>query len=286
MEDEHSKTPEDATAADLIHRVLLVADERFQGAEFAEELKSHLHGRSTEVEVFVITPALAHSGLEHELAGVDGPIKEAGERLTSIIAELKSVGISATGEVGDSDPIVAVGDGVREFEADEIVVIEHAEGEREYAEKDLWTRLKPEVHLPMVALMVDHGGDGDTPHVVETDNEPAKQYTESEVIQQTRNLPPLRTRDAVSILFGFAGTFALGLMAVDSGIADNGDISGSSAVILLLAMGAFLINATNMVGVLFFESLHYEGIWQKVIAWAAMSFTVVALVVSVIVWQA
>ncbi|MFA9400782.1 MAG: hypothetical protein ACERKT_06695 [Acidobacteriota bacterium] len=275
-----------AAADESVRRVLLVADERFRGSEFADELKSHLQGRSAEVEVFVITPALAHSGLEHEMAGIDGPIEEAKDRLASIIAELKSVGIAATGEVGDSDPVVAVGDGIREFGADEIIVVGHAEGEREYAEKDLWTRLKAEVHEPMVALMVGHADGDDSPGVIEIDREPAKELNEDEVIQQTRNLPPVRTRDVVAVLFGFAGTFAIALMAVDSGLDDNGDISGGSAWILLLAFGAFIINITNMVGVLVFESVHYEGVWQKFIAWSAMIFTAVALIASVIIWQA
>lgn len=138
----------------------------------------------------------------------------------------------------------------------------------------------------MVALMVGHADGDDSPGVVEIDREPAKEFTEDEVILRTRNLPPVRTRDAVAILFGFAGTFAIALMAVDSGLDDNGDISGGSAAILLLAMGAFIINVANTVGVLVFESVHYEGIWQKFIAWSAMIFTAVALVASVIFWQA
>lgn len=288
--DEHSERTGSgrggAASDDSVHRVLLVADERFNGSEFAKELRSHLHGHSAEVEVFVITPALAHSGLEHEMAGIDGPIEEAKERLTSIISELDSAGIAATGEVGDSDPIVAVGDGVREFEADEIVVVGHATGEREYAEKDLWTRLKSEVHQPVVALMVGHAESGDSPRVIEIDREPAKEFTDDELIQRTRNFPRFRTSDSVAILFGFAGTFALALMAVDSGISDNGDISGGSAAILLLAMGAFIINIAHTIGVLFFESVHYEGIWDKLIAWSAIIFTVFALIASVIFWQA
>ena len=286
MEDRPEAGPEKAAGSEAVHRVLLVADERFRGTEFADELRSHLEGRSAEVEVFVITPALAHSGLEHEMAGIDGPIEEAKERLASIISELDSVGIAATGEVGDSDPVVAVGDGVREFGADEIVVVGHAEGEREYAEKDLWNKLRTAVHEPMVALMVGKGDGNGSPGVVEIDREPAKELTEEEVIQRTRNVPPIRKQDIVAILFGFVGTFAIALMAVDSGVSDNGDISGGSAAILLLAMGVFIINVAHTVAVLVFESVHYEGIWERFIAWSAIAITAVSLVASVIFWQA
>ena len=79
-------------------KVLLVADEKFKGPDFLGELQRHINGRSAEVEVFVIAPALASSGLEHELASFDEPIKEAGSRLKAILSELRNVGIEAVGD--------------------------------------------------------------------------------------------------------------------------------------------------------------------------------------------
>lgn len=285
MNEGPGSSPSGGEPAEPVHRVLLVADERFRGSEFAKELKLHLQGKSERVEVFVIAPALAHSGLEHELAAVDGPIEEARERLGSVIDELGSIGISAVGEVGDGDPVVAVGDGVREYEVDEIIVVGHAVGDREYAEKDLWARLKAEFHQPVVALMVGHSEDGSSPGVVEIDREPAKERTEDEQIQETRNFPPVPLRDAIAIVFGFLGTFVLALISVDAGLADKGELSGSAAVILMLAIGAFLINVAHTVGVLFFESVHYSGIWEKFMVWSSVGYTVLALIAAIVFWQ-
>ena len=47
---------------------------------------------------------------------------------------LEEGGIDATGEVGDSEPLVAIEDALRTFPADRIVVIEHERGERDYRE--------------------------------------------------------------------------------------------------------------------------------------------------------
>jgi hypothetical protein len=123
-------------------KVLLVADEEFCGSDLLAELRSHLEGRSSEVELFVIAPAQAGSGLEQEFASFDGPIRDASERLDTILKELRASGITAIGEVGDGDPVVAIGDGLREFDAEEIVSIAHQAGDRAYAEKDLWSKIE------------------------------------------------------------------------------------------------------------------------------------------------
>ena len=84
------------TASSL--KVLLVADEKFKGPDFLEELQQHINGRSAEVEVFVIAPALASSGLAHELASFDEPITQPGSRLKSILSSPRNVGIEPVGE--------------------------------------------------------------------------------------------------------------------------------------------------------------------------------------------
>ena len=165
-------TESETTSSTL--KVLLVADEEFRGSEFMDELRQHIEGKSAEVQVFVIAPALAKSGIEHEMADFDGPIKEANERLESILAELKGVGIEAIGEVGDGDVVVAIGDGLREFEADEIIVVSHTEEDETYGEKDLWKNIEHEFHQPVVQLLVDRPKGGEKPEVVETHRDPGR----------------------------------------------------------------------------------------------------------------
>ncbi len=279
-------TAGDEASDDRPRRVLVVADERFRGGEFADELRTHLHGSSEKVEVFVIAPSLAHSGLEHEMADFDGPMLEARERLDWILKELKTVGIEAVGEVGDGDPTVAVGDGLREFPADEIIVIGHAKGGgRSYSEKDLWSRLQRDFAEPITALMVELPEEsGAAGAVVGVEHTAAKDHLDEDEILTSRNFPPLRRRDIIGILVGFFGTIALGMIALAAGVNDDGQISGASVAILLIAIGAFLLNAASIVGLLFFQSVRYDGIWEKFFANSSLVYTVVGLLVSIPLW--
>lgn len=287
MSKDSTSTAAGETRSTASLKVLLVADEAFRGTEFLDELRRHIDGRSAEVEVFVIAPALAGSGLEHELASFDEPIKEAGSRLETVLAELKGVGIEAVGEVGDGDPVVAIGDGLREFEADEIIVVAHGDDNRAYAEKGLWARIQHEFRQPLVELVVGPAdGDGSAPAVVDVQRDGGRAVTEEEEIERTRNLPPLTRRDVTGMLVGFLGTIALGLIAVAAGTDDPDGISGAAAVILLLAIGAFLLNAAHIVGLLFFQSVRYTGIWERFMARLAMSYTVGALVLALALWLA
>jgi len=277
---------EPAETTSVALKVLLVADEVFRGDEFMAELRRHVDGRSEQVELFVIAPALADTALEHEMAATDGPIKEASERLDSILAELKRVGIQAVGEVGDADPVVAIGDGLREFEADEIIIVGHTDEDQTYGEKGLWKRVKNEFHQPVVELVV--GGadsDGMAPRVVETRHDVAHEQTDREILEGTRNFPPLTRRDLFGILVGFIGTVALGLIAVAAGTEQSGNISGAAAAVVLLAIGSFLINAANIVGLLLFESVRYTGVWDKFLARSALIYTVGALIAALILWS-
>lgn len=265
-------------------KVLLVADEKFRGDEFMTELKRHIDGRSAEVSVFVIAPALAHSAIEHEMADFDGPIQEATERLASVLSELKGVGIEAVGQVGDGDPVVAIGDGLREFEADEIIVVGHTEEDQTYGEKDLWKNIEHEFHQPVVELVVGAPEGDEIPTVVDTHHDAGRAETEEEEIERTRNVPPMTGRDIAGILVGIIGTIALGLIAVAAGTKDDGGLSGGAAVILLLAIGAFLVNAAHVVGLLFMTSVRYTGVWEKFMARLSMLYTIAAIVISLVIW--
>jgi hypothetical protein len=94
----------------------------------------------------------------------------------------------------------------------------------------------------------------------------------------------LRRRDIAGMLVGFIGTVALGLIALAAGIKDNGDISGAAAAVLLIAIGAFLINVANIVGLIFFQSVRYDGIWEKFLTRTSMIYTLTGLLVAIPLW--
>jgi len=284
-------SPGDASSSgNEAHRVLLVADETFRGSDLAEELRSHL-GERELVQVFVIAPAMARNPVDQELGNIDETIGPTGERLQAVIAELRKIGIEATGEIGDLDPLVAVGDGVREFNPDEIVVVRHVDGEPDQGEKGLGDRLGTEFHQPVTQLLVGHpDGDGSIPEVREVEHSPAHELTEEEVIQETRNFPPLNRRDVAGIVFGVVGTIAIGILAVlisgDKGPSHEDGFGGKAAVAILIAIGAFLINVAHVVGLLFFQSVNYTGIWERFMARMSIVVTTVGLVVLLILWLA
>lgn len=270
---------------EVTHRVLVVADEVFQGSDLADELRSHL-GRTDGVGIFVVSTATAHSAIDQELGDVDGPAAEARDRLDRIVGDLRGQGFQVSGEVGDADLLVAVGDGLNEFPADEIVVVSHIDSEREYAEKGLWDRLSIDFHPPVTQLEVGRPSSGGVSPVRQVKHAPPHEKTEDEVIKETRNFPPLRRLDVAGILVGFIGTVALGMIAVAAGNEDAGELSGGAAVILLIAIGAFLINVANIIGLLFFESVRYTGIWERFFARVSIIFTTVGLAVSLLIWLA
>jgi len=282
------KSPEDSAASgNEPHRVLLVADEKFRGSDLAEELRSHL-GERELVQVFVIAPAMARNPVDQELGNLDETLGATGDRLESVIAELRGIGVEATGEIGDLDPLVAVGDGVREFEPDEIVVVRHVDGEPDQGEKGLGDRLSTEFHQPVTQLLVGHpDGDGKPPAVEDVERSPAHDRTEEEVIQDTRNFPPLNRRDVAGIIFGILGTIALGIIALlisDGHGPSHENFGGKAAVVLLIAIGAFLINVAHVVGLLFFQSVNYTGVWERFMARLSIVGTSVGLVVALILW--
>lgn len=257
----------------------------FRGSDLAEELRSDRGWEPESVELFVIAPAYAHSAIDQELGNVADSRPEAEERLKLALGQLADVGFESRGEVGDSEPLVAIGDGLREFDADEIVVVRHVDGEIEHAEKAFWGRLETDFHQPVTELKVKHPEEG-LPEVSEVEHAPPHEKTEEEVIRETRNFPPLKSRDIAGILIGFIGTVALGMIAVAAGTDADGDFTGRPAAILLIAIGAFLINVAHIVGLLLFESVRYTGIWEKFMSRMSIWVTGLGLAAALILWLA
>jgi hypothetical protein len=264
-------------------KILLVADERFHGEVLLEEIQSHIKGKSTEVEVLVIAPALADSVLEDELGGIDQATPGARKRLDWLVGELNRVGIKALGEIGDQDPAVAIGDGLREFPADEVVIVSHAGRERSPAEKDLWRKAEQDYTQPLVEISVETP-DGGVGEVVSERTVPARSMTESERIRETSNLPPFSGRDIFGILVAFLGTITLGLLAVESAISEDDSIGKVTAGILLIAIPSFLINASYLTGTLIFSSVNYNGPWRTLLRRVSLIWTLGGIAAAILIW--
>lgn len=106
--------------------------------------------------VHIVAPAL-NTRLRHYVSDVDGAVDAAKERLTLALEHLVASGIAATGEVGDSDPLIAVEDVLHGFPASELVVSTYPDGQSNWLERDLPRRLEIRFGRPVTHLISHYG---------------------------------------------------------------------------------------------------------------------------------
>jgi GABA permease len=135
------------------HRVLVVANETVGGGALLEEVRNRCRGRDSEI--LVITPALVGSRAAHWASDVDEAIELARQRMELSLIEIGRLGLKARGEIGDSDPNVAIEDALRVFPADEIVISTHAPERSRWLERGVVERAREEIDLPITHVVVD-----------------------------------------------------------------------------------------------------------------------------------
>jgi GABA permease len=139
-------------AASGERRVLVVANETVGGEELLSAISTL--ALSQETQFHVVSPAL-NSRLKTYTSDEDPAREEAQRRLDDTLARLASVGISARGEVGDGDPLVAVGDAVRTFGPDEIVISTHPPGRSNWLERGIVETVRTHYDVPVTHVVVD-----------------------------------------------------------------------------------------------------------------------------------
>jgi hypothetical protein len=86
--------------------------------------------------------------------------------------------------------------------------------------------------------------------------------------------------DIAGMAVAILGTFALILLAADTASADEGPFGPVAIGRTLIAGGALLINLAHVVGILFFESVNYHGVYERFFARMSLIGTPIALAVS------
>jgi hypothetical protein len=139
----------------LTWRVLVVANETLTGAALQELVELRAGGGA---DVLVVAPAL-NGRLAHWSSAEDGARRAAARRLDACLAALEARGIDACGAIGDADPLLAIGDALRIFPADEIVLATHPEGRSHWLERNLVERARTRFAQPIHHVVVDalHG---------------------------------------------------------------------------------------------------------------------------------
>jgi broad specificity polyphosphatase/5'/3'-nucleotidase SurE len=102
-------------------RVLVLADEPVDAAR----LRAALPGEADldDAEVLVVAPALNQSRVAFWMSDSDEAIAEARETEERSVEALRSEGVRAGGEVGESEPLLALQDALATFPADLVLLL-------------------------------------------------------------------------------------------------------------------------------------------------------------------
>jgi hypothetical protein len=132
-------------------RILALVAEPVSGAA----LKKAVGGeRAEEAEVLVVAPAL-NTRLKFWLSDADRAIERAEAVQEETVERLGEAGIDAAGDTGEADPLLAVQDALATFEADEIVLFTHAEGERNWLEEGVVEEAEKRFSQPVRHLLIE-----------------------------------------------------------------------------------------------------------------------------------
>jgi len=71
------------------------------------------------------------------------------------VLAVEEAGLKVRGEVGDSDPNVAIEDVLHQFPADEIVISTHPPERSRWLEHGVVQRARDEINLPVTHVVVD-----------------------------------------------------------------------------------------------------------------------------------
>ena len=133
-------------------RVLVVANETIG----REELVSAIGTRAlAEKTTFLVVAPAVTSSIKAWANDEDPARAAAQERLDEMLARLASAGIDAKGQIGDSDPLVAIEDAVHTFHPDEIVISTHPPGQSSWHEKGVVASAAARFDVPVSHVVVE-----------------------------------------------------------------------------------------------------------------------------------
>src|SRR5215211_890137 len=137
----------------MAKKILALVSEPVSGAA----LKKAVDGeQAAGAEVLVVAPAL-NTRVRFWLSDPDSAIERAEEVQEETVERMDEEGIDAVGDTGESDPMLAIQDALTTFPADEIVLLTHQEGERNWAEDDLVEQARNRFSTPVRELEVETG---------------------------------------------------------------------------------------------------------------------------------
>lgn len=134
--------------------VLVIANEALSGGALRERILGEDH---EQVEIDVLAPVLT-SHLHYGVSDIDRELAQARARLERSLAWAREQGIVARGEVGDPSATTAIEDELRDFGADEVIVVTHPRERETWQEHGELARLRRELDVPVTHVVVGDGG--------------------------------------------------------------------------------------------------------------------------------
>jgi len=259
-------------------RVIAVVTDELHGDEPMEQICAHADGDG--VEVRVVVPAVEASPLEHTLGDIDGPRRQAEERLERALMVLRRSDATVSGEVGDPDPVQAAQDALLKAPADEVLIFEHCEAQAQWYENGLLERAQESLEPPLRMVFLE-SADGQPDHV--TDVAESGRGTINPIADKEVGggayVPGMTRSDFAGMVAGIAGTVVVAILAA-AVAGGSGHESGWEAVAILIAIGVALANLAHVVGLTIFESIRYRGGFAKFFRTVALVITPLAIAVN------
>lgn len=104
-------------------------------------------------EILVIAPSLP-SRLDWITSDTDRARVQADQRLRDVLGQLGELGVEAEGKTGSDDPLEALGDAIRSFAPDHLMIAIRAGAQAGWQEKGLLDRIEQRFGLPMTVFQL------------------------------------------------------------------------------------------------------------------------------------
>ena len=135
----------------MAKKIIALVSEPISG----QALKSAVGGGAAEeAEVLVVAPAL-NSKMKFLTSDPDEAIARAEQVQEETVERLEEEGIDAAGDTGESDPLLALQDALQTYPADEIVLVTHGSGGRNWLEEGVVEKARDQFDAPVTHLVVD-----------------------------------------------------------------------------------------------------------------------------------
>jgi hypothetical protein len=126
-------------------RLLVLAPEPIGPDDVRGAMGAEIEG----AEVRVVSPALNDSSVAFWVSDSDDAIAEAETAQRESVDRLRSEGIEATGDTGESEPLTALQDALATFAADRILVFINPDDAQAYKEEDVIGEAERRFGLPV-----------------------------------------------------------------------------------------------------------------------------------------